>query len=109
MLLEKMQKDSQANEFFKKIFEQDPIASENKFLSETVQNLQVRLQETENRFDVMQRLNQKLVDELSRKINELDALKKTVIESHSLVIQEKTVEDKIDIIKPSYLRIMQAE
>ena len=35
-LLEKIQKDSQANEFFKKIFEQDPIASENKFLSETV-------------------------------------------------------------------------
>ena len=35
-LLEKIQKDSQANEFFKKIFEQDPIASENKFLTETV-------------------------------------------------------------------------
>ena len=36
-LLEKIQKDAQANDFFKKIFEQDPIASENKFLTETVQ------------------------------------------------------------------------
>ena len=52
-LLENIQKDSQANEFFKKIFEQNPIESENKFLSETVQNVQVRLQETEARFDIM--------------------------------------------------------
>lgn len=42
-LLEKIQKDVQATDFFKKIFEQDPIASENKFLTETMQALQVRL------------------------------------------------------------------
>ena len=38
-LLEKLQKDANANEFLKNIFEQDPIASENKFLTETVQNV----------------------------------------------------------------------
>ena len=85
-LLEKIQKDSQANEFFKKIFEQDPIASENKFLTETVQNIQMRLQDSEARYDIMQRLNQKLADELSKALNELEALKKTVIGSHGLVI-----------------------
>jgi hypothetical protein len=37
--LEKVQKDTQADEFFKKIFQQDPIESENKFLSDTVANL----------------------------------------------------------------------
>ena len=42
-LLEKMQKDAQANDFFKKIFERDPIDSENKFLTETMQTMQVRL------------------------------------------------------------------
>ena len=39
-LLEKMQKDAQAVDFFKKIFQQDPVASENRFLNETMQNLQ---------------------------------------------------------------------
>jgi len=34
----------------------------------------------------MQRLNNKLAEELSRKIDELEALKKTVIGSHSLVV-----------------------
>jgi hypothetical protein len=38
-LLEKVQKNSQADEFFKKIFQQDPVESENKFLFETVNNL----------------------------------------------------------------------
>jgi len=35
-LLEKIQTDASANDFFKKIFEQDPVASENKFLAETL-------------------------------------------------------------------------
>ena len=108
-LLEKIQKDSQANEFFKKIFEQDPVASENKFLSETVQNLQNRLQESEYRHDVMQKLNLKLANELGKTLDELEALKKTVIGSHSLVLHDQTPENKIDTIEPSYLRIMQAE
>ena len=50
-LLEKLQKDVQATDFFKRIFEQDPIASENKFLNETVQSMQARLQDSETRCD----------------------------------------------------------
>lgn len=56
-LLEKIQKDAQANDFFKKIFEQDPIASENRFLTETIQNIQQRLAESEQRCELVQRLN----------------------------------------------------
>lgn len=48
--------------------------------------MQVRLQEGEQRFELMQRLNNNLVDELSVALCELDALKRTVVESHKLVI-----------------------
>ena len=57
----------------------------------------------------MQRLNQKLADELGRALSELDALKKTVIGSHSLVVQEKTIKNKTEMIEPSFLRVMKAE
>lgn len=85
-LLEKIQKDAQANDFFKKIFEQDPIASENKFLTETLQTMQSRIQEADQRFELMQRLNQNLAFELGTALDELDALKRTVVESNRLNI-----------------------
>lgn len=123
-LLEKIQKDAQANDFFKKIFEQDPVASENKFLTETMQTLQVRLHEGEQRYELMQRLNNNLVDELSVALSELDALKRTVVDSPSLVIQteaslkqksesteakKEVIADDADLVVPSFLRVMQAE
>jgi len=67
-------------------------------------------------------LNQNLVDELSGTFDELDALKRTVVESHSLVItadtlhaskmrsvaNETEVEEEL-LVLPSFLRVMQAE
>ena len=47
--------------------------------------------------------------ELSKKHIELEALKKTVISSHSLVVQEKLSETEVNVVEPSYLRVMQAE
>ena len=52
-LLEKIQKDAQAVDFFKKIFQQDPVASENRFLNETMQNLQQRMASSEQRCELM--------------------------------------------------------
>ena len=69
----------------------------------------------------MQRLNQNLVEELSCTFDELDALKRTVLESHSLVIstepsskarsvQQPALAGEEDfLVVPSFLRVMQAE
>ena len=67
-------------------------------------------------------MNQNLVDDLSCTFDELDALKRTVVESHSLVIAvEKkhaskqrstatdTEADETMLVVPSFLRVMQAE
>lgn len=83
--LENLSKENEQQAFIKKTFEQDPITSENKLLSETVTTLQVRLSDTEHRHELMTRLNQKLADELSTVYNELNALKKTVIGSYSMI------------------------
>ena len=42
-------------------------------------------------------------------MHELEALKKTVIGSHKLVVQEKTAENKTEIVEPSFLKVMEAE
>lgn len=78
-LLEKVQKNSQADEFFKKIFQQDPVESENKFLFETVNNLQLRLTEMERKYETLQRINRDLAFDLKTKTEELTAFKKTVL------------------------------
>jgi len=118
-LLEKIQNEAQSNDFFKKIFEQDPVASENRFLNETLQATQHRIVESEHRRELLQRLNENLADDLSLLIDELDSLKKTVIGSHSLLIPManhgsggKAAADSDStelLIVPSYLRVMQAE
>jgi hypothetical protein len=67
-------------------------------------------------------LNQNLVDDLSCTFDELDALKRTVVESHSLVIAVEnkhaskqrsaatdTEADETMLVVPSFLRVMQAE
>jgi len=67
-------------------------------------------------------LNQNLVDDLSCTFDELDALKRTVVESHSLVIAVEnkhaskqrsaatdTEADETMLVIPSFLRVMQAE
>lgn len=46
-VLESNQKISKADDFFRKVFNQDPVDNENKFLHETVANLQTRVQELE--------------------------------------------------------------
>ena len=79
-LLERIQKDASANDLLKKIFEQDPIASENKFLTETVQNVQQRLQESELRFELLTKLNQNLAFELGNTADEFEALKRTMLD-----------------------------
>ena len=43
--------------------------------------MQTRLQDTEQRYELMQRLNQNLADELGSTLDELDALKRTVVDS----------------------------
>jgi len=67
-------------------------------------------------------LNQNLVDDLSCTFDELDALKRTVVNSHSLFITvgnqnaSKLKSPAIDtkgedemLVMPSFLRVMQAE
>lgn len=67
-------------------------------------------------------MNQNLVDDLSCTFDELDALKRTVVESHSLVIAVEnkhaskqrsaatdTEADETMLVVPSFLRVMQAE
>ena len=121
-LLEKIQKDAQAVDFFKKIFQQDPVASENRFLNETMQNLQQRMASSEQRCELMQRLNENLAEDYGFALDELDALKRTVIDSHSLVVQPsllsakaKTVatteasQEEDELVTPAFLRVMQAE
>ena len=80
-LLEKVQKNSQADEFFKKIFQQDPVESEKKFLFETVNNLQLRLAEMERKYETLQRINRDLAFDLKTKTEELTAFKKTVLKT----------------------------
>ena len=108
-LLEKMQKDAQAVDFFKKIFQQDPVASENRFLNETMQNLQQRMASSEQRCELIQRINDNLADDLSSTLDELDALKRTVIDSHSDLIPAKQSKQHTEVVMPAYLRVMQAE
>ena len=108
-LLEKMQKDAQAVDFFKKIFQQDPVASENRFLNETMQNLQQRMASSEQRCELIQRINDNLADDLSITLDELDALKRTVIDSHSDLIPAKQSKQHTEVVVPAYLRVMQAE
>ena len=79
-MLEKLQKDAHASDFLKNIFEQDPVASENKFLTETMQNVQQRLQESDLRFNMLTKLNQNLAFELGSTVEELEALKRTVVD-----------------------------
>ena len=82
--------------------------------------MQTRLQDTEQRYELMQRLNQNLADELGSTLDELDALKRTVVDSQPLVISLPDVQkpkqatpQKLDedesIVVPSFLRVMQAE
>ena len=44
--LDKLQSQNKANEFIRTTFDQDPLVSENKLLTETVQQMQSRLHDT---------------------------------------------------------------
>lgn len=103
-LLEKVQKNSQADEFFKKIFQQDPVESENKFLYETVNNLQLRIAEFERKYDTLHRINRSLAFDLTAKTEELKQFKKTVISKFDAL-----PEDHFSTEVPSFLKIVQAE
>ena len=76
--------------------------------------MQLRLQESQQRCDLMQRLNENLADDYGKALEELDALKRTVIDSHKMVIpaqvQEAEQEQSVDsLVVPSFLRVMEAE
>ena len=65
---------------------------------------------------MLSRLNENLADDLGFSLDELDALKRTVIDSHSLVVQTTQQSTKLaasqdgdDLVIPSFLRVMQAE
>ena len=67
---------------------------------------------------MLSRLNENLADDLGFSLDELDALKRTVIDSHSLVVpttqQRQSTklaasQDGEDLVIPSFLRVMQAE
>lgn len=64
-LIEKLQKHNQSDEFFKKLFQQDPAENENRFLQDTVINLQSRVQELEGKCESQQTVNLTLMAELS--------------------------------------------
>ena len=69
----------------------------------------------------MTRLNENLAEDLGFALDELDALKRTVIDSHSLVVQPSLLPPKPltttsmetkgseDLVIPAFLRVMQAE
>ena len=77
--------------------------------------MQQRLADSEQRCDMLSRLNENLADDLGFSLDELDALKRTVIDSHSLVVPtyqqsaKVTSQDGDDLVIPSFLRVMQAE
>lgn len=55
--LEDLTKRGQAEDFIKNTFVHDPLQSENKLLNETLKAMQVRMQDSERRVEVMIRLN----------------------------------------------------
>ena len=61
----------------------------------------------------MQRLNENLAYELGNTLDELDAFKRTVVDSKSLISKEYISQEKEDsdeqYMMPSFLRVMQAE
>lgn len=71
---------------------------------------------SDQRCDLIQRLNDNLADDLSFTLDELDALKRTVIDSHTLVVQPMSTQSKStkvlnedEFVIPAFLRVMQAE
>ena len=113
-LLEKIQKDAQTTDFFKKLFDHDPVASENRFLNETMQAMQLRILDSEQRCELAQKLNENLASDLANALDELDALKRTVVDSHGLLVtspEKKASEVSVEesVVVPAFLRVMQAE
>lgn len=80
------------------------MESENKFLYETVNNLQNRIAEMERRYETLTRINQSLAFDLTSKTDELAVFKKTVISKFDTV-----PEDHLSTEVPSFLKIVQAE
>jgi len=80
------------------------VESENKFLYETVNNLQNRIAEMERRYETLTRINQSLAFDLTSKTDELTVFKKTVISKF-----ETVPEDNFSTEVPSFLKIVQAE
>ena len=76
--------------------------------------MQLRLQDSDQKFELMQRLNQNLAFELGSTLDELDALKRTVVDSKSLAFNTtsqdnvKNIETENDLM-PSFMLVMQAE
>ena len=108
-MIEKIQNNPQAKDFFKKIFEPESSYKIDKE-SQEIKQIQSKLKESEQRCDIMSKLNIRLASELCKAMNELQALKKTIVISTNFEIQQEK-ESKLmsDDLQPSYLKVMKAE
>ena len=68
--------------------------------------MQQRIHEADQRFELMQRLNQNLAFELGTALDELDALKRTIVDSN---LSTKQSERQSSVVLPSFMRVMEAE
>ena len=84
-MIEKIQNNPQAKDFFKKIFEPESSYKIDKE-SQEIKQIQSKLKESEQRCDIMSKLNIRLASELCKAMNELQALKKTIVISTNFEI-----------------------
>lgn len=101
-LIEKVQKNKNSEDFFKQTTS-NPSESENKFLFETVNNLQIRIQEFEYKCDALNRTNHSLLLELACKREEFDHFKSTVLTSFDAA---ESQEEKFRSEIPSFLKVI---
>ena len=106
-----MQNNPRAKDFFKKIFEPESIGKIDQG-SETLVQIQAKLKESDQKCDIMSKLNIRLANELRKSVNELEALKRTIVKTSILEDKKdkKSQKQQVDDdIQPSYLKVMRAE
>ena len=78
-----MQNNPRAKDFFKKIFEPESIGKIDQG-SEPLVQIQAKLKESDQKCDIMSKLNIRLANELRKSVNELEALKRTIVKTNNL-------------------------
>ena len=69
-MIEKIQNNPQAKDFFKKIFEPDSSGKQEN-QSQEIKQVQIKLRESEQKCDIMSKLNIRLANEIRKAMNEL--------------------------------------